>query len=122
MIFPERSPYVRIVPGHASLDMILKNTHFPDELLAPDAPIRCSLQWDGPTPVLVFAFKTPAYDFSEPLPAEQLAAAAQDLLNQPQIKVRLLLADSVIADQVAARNFVLSDADSTAIRKALLTQ
>lgn len=60
MSLSERSPYIRILPNATTLDIILKNTHFPDELMAPDAPIQCGIEWAENTPVLVFAFKLPS--------------------------------------------------------------
>lgn len=118
MIYPERPGHIRVIPGAASLDIILKNTHFPDDLLRPGAPIECTVQWDGRIPVLIFSFtQAPASDFSEPLIPAELKNADRGWLQQPRILVRLLLADSVIADRVVAREFWLSETDE--VRAAL---
>ncbi len=116
MPFPERSPYVRTLPGAHSLDLILKNTHFPDELLAPEAPLRCTLQWNGLVPTLVVSFHLPSYDFSEPLLHEELKNTTRGWLLQPTLKIRLLLADNVIADRVTERVFTLSESDSRRLK------
>lgn len=108
MALPERSPYIRILPGASTLDIILKNTHFPDDLLIETAQIQCLVEWLDGIPVLGFQFKSPAYDFSEPLPIDDSKNTEQGWLHQPQITVRLLLADSIIADRMTERVFVLS--------------
>lgn len=103
MPIPERSPYIRVLPGTDTLDIILKNTHFPDDLLSEN--VECHLSWEEGTPVLVFQFKQAAYDFSEPLLASDLKNSERGWLQQPAITVRLLLADSVIADKISQRTF-----------------
>lgn len=98
MPLTERSPYIRVLPGAVTLDIILKNTHFPDELLAPDAPILCSVECNAGIVVLVFQFKSPAYDFSEPMLSAEFQNSEPGWLQQERIRIRLLLANSIITD------------------------
>lgn len=116
MPIPERSPYIRVLPGTDTLDIILKNTHFPDDLLSEN--VECHLSWEEGTPVLVFQFKQAAYDFSEPLLASDLKNSERGWLQQPAITARLLLADSVIADKISQRTFSISEHETDGIRKA----
>ncbi|MGV3602223.1 MAG: hypothetical protein ACO1N1_13510 [Dyadobacter fermentans] len=116
MILPEPTANIRVIAGANSLDIILKNTQYPDDLLAPDAPVACRIEWTAEGPVLVFGFRLPSYDFSEPLNNREQGSARPGWLHQPQITVRLLLADNVIADRVTERIFVLSQQDSDRIR------
>ena len=114
MILPEPTASIRVIAGANSLDIILKNTHYPDDLLASDAPVACRIEWTAEGPFLVFGFRLPSYDFSEPL--DNREQGCPGWLHQPQITVRLLLADNVIADRVTERVFVLSQQDSDRIR------
>ena len=117
MSLPERSPHIRALPRAATLDILLKNTHFPDGLLAREAPIECRVEWDEKVPVLVFAFQLASYDFSEPLLPAELRKADQGWLDQQPIQIRLLLADNVITDHVTERLFLLPVPVSDQIRK-----
>ena len=119
MSFPERSPYIRMLPGAITLDIILKNTHFPDDLLAEAAPIQCIVEWKDGIAVLVFQFKSPFYDFSEPLLPAEFQNSERGWLQQQRINIRLLLADNVITDQVTERVSFLSENDSDQIRRIL---
>lgn len=116
MPIPERSPYIRVLPGTDTLDIILKNTHFPDDLLSEN--VECHLRWEEGTPVFVFQFKQAAYDFSEPLVPAELKGGERGWLQQPAITVRLLLADSVIADKISQRTCPISEHETDGIRKA----
>lgn len=118
MSLSERSPYIRILPNATTLDIILKNTHFPDELMAPDAPIQCRIEWAENTPVLVFAFKLPSYDLREPLLPGEFQKGDRGWLQQRSIRIRLLLADSVITDRIVERAFVLTGSESEEVQKA----
>lgn len=115
MPIPERSPYIRVLPGTDTLDIILKNTHFPDDLLSEN--VECHLRWEEGTPVLVFQFNQAAYDFSEPLVPAELKGGERDWLQPRLIQTRLLLADNVVTDQVTARTFFLTMQESDEIRK-----
>ena len=117
MSLPERSPYIRVLPGANSLDIILKNTHFPDGLLDEASQAQCRVEWADGIPVLVFQFKSAFYDFSEPLLPAELKNSERGWLDQQPIQLRLLLADNVITDQVAERVFFLAKNESDEIRK-----
>ncbi|WP_353718477.1 hypothetical protein [Dyadobacter sp. 676] len=119
MSLPERSPHIRVLPHAATLDIILKNTHFPDDLLDNTSPIQCAIEWKDSVPVLVFRFKNTAYDFNEPLLSHELKNGERGWLNQSAISVRLLLANSVIADHVTERKFILSKNDSQSVKEVL---
>nr|WP_295923217.1 hypothetical protein [uncultured Dyadobacter sp.] len=119
MPLPEPSPYIRVLPTATTLDVILKNTHFPDDLLSETSPIQCRVEWQGKIPALVFHFKSPAYDFSEPLVPSELKNAERGWLQQPAITIRLLQADTVIADKVAERKFSISPQETNSLRDFL---
>lgn len=117
MSFPERSSYIRVLPSANSLDIILKNTHFPDGLLSEASQVQCRVEWTDRIPVLVFQFKSTFYDFSEPLIPAELRNSEQGWLYQQPIQLRLLLADNVITDRVTERAFLLAKNESDEIRK-----
>jgi len=119
MSFPDRSPHIRVLPRAATLDIILKNTHFPDDLLHEASPVQCAVEWRGSIPVLEFQFKNTAYDFNEPLVPHELKNGDRGWLNQPKVIVRLLLANSVIADDVTERKFILSKNNSQNVKEVL---
>ncbi|MGG7661847.1 hypothetical protein [Dyadobacter sp. BHUBP1] len=119
MSLPARSPYIRVLPRPHTLDIILKNTHFPDGLLSETNQIQCHVEWTHGIPVLVFQFKSAVHDFGEPLVPAELRNSEQGWLDQQPIQVRLLLADNVITDQVTERTFLLAKNESNEIRKAL---
>ncbi len=116
MSLPERSPYIRVLPGTSYLDIILKNTHFPDDLLAETSVIQAGIQWQDGLLFLVVHFKSPAYDFSEPLIPADLKNGERGWLQQSIVTVRLLLADNVFADKVTERTVALSERDSGQVR------
>ncbi len=117
MSVPERSPHIRVLPRANTLDIILKNTHFPDGLLSETDRIQCRAEWKDGIPVLVFQFKSAVHDFSEPLVPAELKNSEQGWLDRQPIQLRLLLADSVITDQVTERTFFLAKNESDEIRK-----
>lgn len=117
MPFTERSPYIRVLPGAATLDIILKNTHFPDGLL--DQPIQLRVEWQDGIPVLAFQFQSASYDFSEPLVPADLKNGERGWLQQLRLTVRLLLADNVVSDQVAEQKFSLPEHDAGKIKAVL---
>lgn len=117
MSLPERSPYIRVLPGTTTLDVILKNTHFPDGLLHETSQIQCRVECTDGIPVLVFQFQSAVHDFSEPLVPAELRDSERGWLDQQLIQVRLLLADNVITDQVTERAFFLAKNESVEIRK-----
>lgn len=118
MSLPERSPHIRVLPRASTLDIILKNTHFPDGLLNETNQVQCRVEWRDGLPVLVFQFKSAVHDFSEPLVPAELRNSEQGWLDQRPIQLRLLLADNVITDQVTERTFFLSKNESDEIPKA----
>jgi len=117
MSLPERSPHIRVLPRASTLDIILKNTHFPDGLL--DEPIRFRVEWQNGFPVLVFQFKSASYDFSEPIIPAELKKGETGWLQQPTVSIRLLLADNVVTDQVAEQRFTLDAHEAGKIKSSL---
>ena len=114
MSLPERSPHIRVLPRASTLDIILKNTHFPDGLLS--EPIQLRIEWMDGMPVLVFQFKSASYDFREPLDPAELENGERGWLQQPTLTVRLLLADNVVSDQVTEQRFPLPGIDAGKIK------
>lgn len=122
MSFPERSSYIRVLPSANSLDIILKNTHFPDGLLSEASQVQCRVEWTDRIPVLVFQFKSTFYDFIEPLIPAELENSERGWLQQPSVTVRLLLSDNVVTDQLDERVFVLSRNESDKIKKIFIRE
>lgn len=117
MSLPERSSYIRVLPRTDTLDIILKNTHFPDGLIDESSQVQCRVEWKNGIPVLVFQFKSAIHDFSEPLVPSELRNNERGWLDQQPIQLRLLLADNVITDRVTERAFFLAKNESDEIRK-----
>ena len=122
MSLPERSPHIRVLPRANTLDIILKNTHFPDGLLDGTDQIHYRVEWQDGIPVLVFQFKSTFYDFNEPLIPAELENSERGWLQQPSVTVRLLLSDNVVTDQLDERVFVLSRNESDKIKKIFIRE
>ncbi|MET7257597.1 hypothetical protein [Dyadobacter fermentans] len=122
MSLPERSPYIRVLTSANTLDIILKNTHFPDDLLSEASQVQCLVEWTDRIPVLVFQFKSTFYDFNEPLIPAELENSERGWLQQPSVTVRLLLSDNVVTDQLDERVFVLSRNESDKIKKIFIRE
>lgn len=122
MSLPERSPHIRVLPSANTLDIILKNTHFPDDLLSEASQVQCLVEWTDRIPVLVFQFKSTFYDFNEPLIPAELENSERGWLQQPSVTVRLLLSDNVVTDQLDERVFVLSRNESDKIKKIFIRE
>jgi hypothetical protein len=116
MILPPPSEFVRVLPAPDALHVILKNTHFKKELLNESAELR--FVYRGAEVIIVFHFPEPWYDFSETLTFH----SEMDWLHAEKIVVTLRIADSVIADELTTRDFILSVQESNALRTHLLAR
>lgn len=119
MIFND---FVRLQATDDSLNVILKNTHFRDGLLTDNSHIRFKIEYEASLPVLILKFKEPIYDFFEILEYRLLTSPHKNWLNNDHIVFQLILADTVITDQLNSRFFQLSLDESEYFRNQLLRQ
>ena len=112
----------RLQPTSHSLNVILKNTFFRDNILDKQEKIVCKVDYRLNIPVLIFKFSEPYYDFMEVLEYEIVAGLNQEWMGKENIAVKLILADSVITDQLTSREFIFSAYESDDLRKQLLLQ
>ncbi|KAA6439850.1 hypothetical protein FEM33_10390 [Dyadobacter flavalbus] len=82
---PDRT---RLIPTADSIHIILKNTHFPDNLLQDDHGIKLKVMNISGLPVLFFSFTNSSYDFPEPLNDYRLGNSEAGWLDRDQIAVK----------------------------------
>jgi len=116
---PDRT---RLMPTANSINIILKNTHFPDDALQNTHGIKLKVRNISGIPVLIFRFANSSYDFPEPLNYYRLKNSENGWLDKDEIVVKLQLADAVISDQMYEREFTLSASESEAIRSSFEQQ
>ncbi|WP_025761836.1 hypothetical protein [Dyadobacter tibetensis] len=110
----------RLQPSSNSLQIILKNTSFPENLLKADSIVRFRVEYYQDLPLLIFNFPEPRYDFLEWLSIREIVD--WEWLAQKKICIRLMLADIVFTDQFTAREFLLEVSTSTTLKNKLLKQ
>lgn len=110
---PDRT---RLMPATNSVHIILKNTHFPDDLLQTDQEIKLKVMNISGIPVLIFRFANSSYDFPEPLTYYRLKNSENGWLEKDQIVIKLQLADTVISDYIHEKEFTLTASESEALR------
>ena len=113
------SQFTRVIPTENSLNIILKNTHFKEDLLAEKQKISLHIDYSNPEPILSVAFQEPFYDFQEKLTSGDFLKERGVWLKSYNIMIRLILADSVIGDEVSTRTFVLNSEESSKLKAAL---
>ena len=112
----------RLQPTSTSLNIILKNTHFKDDILAEKAQIQFRIDYSMPVPILIFRFSEPFYDFGEVLKLETLIAAYGEWLDKSNIIVKLVMSDTVVTDKISSREFVLSESESNILKAEMNKQ
>ncbi len=109
----------RLQPAPDALHVILKNTHFKDDILATDSKIHFRMDHSAPLPVLVFRFGEPYYDFLQILTPGILAQANLEWLTKNPVIVKLILSDTVVTDRLSTRSFALDPVESERLRANL---
>jgi|GEM_PF-2556728 len=113
---------VRLQPTSDSLNVILKNTHFKDDMLAVNSKIQLRIDYTSNIPILIFKFDQRFYDFLCVLNPKSLALSNQEWLNKNPVVIRLVLSDTVFADHLSIRIFPLDPTESKQLEVALSTQ
>lgn len=114
------SEYTRLQPTPSALRVILKNTHFPDDLLSPDKLISMKVLYNAPSILLNFSFQEPMYDFTEILSPGDFQGERSDWLKKQKIEILLSLADTVFTDKLTKRTFTPDLSESALLRAHLL--
>ena len=110
---------VRLQPTSDSLNVILKNTNFRDNMLAVNSKIQLRIDYTANIPVLIFKFQEHFYDFLTVLNHALLSGSNQQWLNKNPVVIRLVLSDSVITDRLSIRSFLLDPLESDELRAHL---
>ena len=115
------SQFTRLIPSGNSLNIILKNTHFKDDLLDENRRIMLKVEYNDTDPILSVEFQESLYDFQEVLKSGDFLGDRGLWLKSDNLVIKLTLADSVISDKVSTRSFTL-DAEESQKLKALLNR
>ena len=115
------SQYTRLIPTDNSLNIILKNTHFKDDLLNEKHRIMLKIDYNDADVILSLEFQEPFYDFQEMLKPSDFLEERKLWLKSDNLVIKLILADSVIGDKVSIRSFTLDTKESQKL-KALLSK
>ena len=99
----------RLQPASDALNIILKNTHFKDDILAEKAKIQLRIDYSMTIPILVFTFSEPFYDLWEVVKLETLTTSNEEWLNKSNIIIKLIMSETVITDRISTREFILSE-------------
>jgi hypothetical protein len=111
---------VRLQPSLDSLKVILRNTHFRNDILEEPAKIALHIDHHHAIPVIVVRFAEPYYDFIAPLRLP--SSEKQAWFYCPVITIKLILSDSVISDQLSTRIFRLGIEESDVLRTSMEAQ
>jgi hypothetical protein len=107
---PSVSPDVsRLRPTSDSLNVILKNTHFRDDILSNNAAIKLRVDHSLKVPVLVFKFPESFYDFVQILGADFKQDKNLNWLNKKPIIIKLILSDPVVTDLLSEFVFTIEE-------------
>jgi hypothetical protein len=97
-----------------SLNVILKNTHFKDDILTNGSKIKLRIDFSTKLPVLVFRFDEPYFDFVQVI----VPQTVHEWLYKYPIVIKLVLADSVITDQLSSSSFIIHLEEGDRLREA----
>lgn len=122
MIQSDLPDVTRLQPTPNSLNIILKNTHFKDEILATGSKIHFRIAYSTNIPVLIFKFPEPYYDFLQVLSPAQMTGSNQEWLNKSPVLINLVISNTVIADCLSTRAFSLDFAESENLKAILNAQ
>jgi len=109
----------RLQPTSDSLNVILRNTHFPDHILEKDSDITIVVDFVMDLPVLVIKFPQPYYNFLEILGTQLLESETQEWVYKEKIVIKLVLSDTVFTDRLTTKRFTLEITESEKLRKQL---
>ena len=112
----------RLQPASDALNIILKNTHFKDDILAEKAKIHLRIDYSMTIPILVFTFSEPFYDFWEVVKLETLTTSNEEWLNKSNIIIKLIMSETVITDRLSTREFILSESETNTLREEMIKQ
>lgn len=112
----------RLQPSSDSLNIILKNTHFSDDILSDSQKVKLYIDYRYPLAVAVLSFAAPFYDFILPLRLSSTNAATSSWLNQTCLAIKLVLADPVITDRLSTLTFRLDSVESEKLRVHIKAQ
>ncbi|CAG4999989.1 hypothetical protein DYBT9275_02361 [Dyadobacter sp. CECT 9275] len=111
----------RLQPTSDSLNVLLKNTHFKDNLLDSGSKIGLQIKYHENLPILIFSFHERYYDFLEVID-HKILNGSHAWLDNAHLTITLVLADPVITDQVSSRIFRLDVQESQRLRERLREQ
>ena len=112
----------RLQPTSDSLNVILKNTHFEDDILAIGSKIRFDIDYTKQLPVLTFKFPEPYYDFALVLSLKLFSASNPEWLSKNLVVIKLVISDPVITDKLSTLSFSLDPLESKNLRAKLNAQ
>lgn len=113
------SQYTRLIPSENSLKVILKNTHFKDDLLDEMKTVTVRIDFNHEAPVISFAFQEPFYDFQQILRKGDYSGDRGMWLKSDNLVIKLMLADSVFGDKITSRSFTLNVGESEKLKSVL---
>ena len=107
----------RLQPTAVSLNVILKNTYFKDDILADGERIKLRIDYAAEMPFLVFKFPEPFYDFIQIL--SQQTITDLDWVHKNPVVVKLVMPDSVITDHLSTHSFTVGPEESVRLISSL---
>ncbi|MCF2443781.1 hypothetical protein L0657_07420 [Dyadobacter sp. CY345] len=113
------SQYTRLIPSENSLNVILKNTHFKDDLLDEIKTVTVQIDFNHEAPIISVAFQEPFYDFEEILRKGDYSGDRGIWLKSDNLVIKLMLADSVFGDKISSRSFTFNAEESKKLKAVL---
>ncbi len=117
-----RQDVARLQPTHDTLNIILKNTHFKDDILTADSQIQLRIDCTAGIPVLIFKFPEPYYDFLQIFNFTMLSGGNQEWLDKNPVIIKLVMSDTVITDRLSSLSFSLDPVESENLRISINEQ
>lgn len=112
----------RIQPTTDALNIILKNTHFQDDVLGQASNIRFRIDYTASIPVLIFRFHEPFYDFLLVLSKETAGGVDHEWINKDPVLIRMVISDTVVTDRLSTVEFQLDESERTLLRDNIKQQ
>jgi len=112
--------FLRLIPTAHSLDIILKNTNFKDDLLDDNQQVTFKIDYTNENVMLSVSFKEPYYDFEVLLNKKDYPRERNLWLACSNIVIKLVLAQAVISDKATTRLLVLDFEESEKMRSVLM--
>ncbi|TDE17160.1 hypothetical protein [Dyadobacter psychrotolerans] len=114
--------FARLQPTSDSLNIILKNTNFPDNILDEAAKINLEIKYYSGLTLLFLKFSQPYHDFFEILTYQGFRGSQMDWLDKNPVIIKLVMSDTVITDKLTTREFELDTDESIVLRTNLIAQ